>query len=128
MKLLIDTCTFLWLIDETFNLSQRAEEAFLDEGNERYLSTATVWEISIKYSLGKIPLYDRPERVIADLRLKSGIEALHIDEPSALHVAKLPWHHKDPFDRLLVAQAIVHGMTILTPDQAIEQYAVRTLW
>jgi PIN domain nuclease of toxin-antitoxin system len=128
MKLLIDTCTFLWIASESKRLSKTAAALFLDENNERYLSAASAWEIGIKHAAARLPLPERPDIYVPRLREASGIEPLAIDEESALHAAKLPGLHADPFDRMLVAQAIVHGMTILTPDPEIEQYAVRVLW
>lgn len=128
MKLLIDTCTFLWIASDSKRLSKTAATLFLDENNERYLSTASAWEIGIKHAAARLPLPERPDIYIPKLRAASGIEPLAIDEESALHAGKLPGLHVDPFDRMLVAQAIVHGMTILTPDPEIEQYAVRVLW
>ncbi len=128
MKLLMDTCAFLWLADGSTELSAVAAEAFLDEDNDLYLSTASTWEIAIKYSLGKLQLSKRPEIFVPHYRLRSGIESLPVEEEEALYVEKLPHLHGDPFDRLLVAQAVVHGMTIVTSDPKIEQYAVRTLW
>ena len=128
MKLLIDTCTFLWLDSSPKKVSAAAIDAFLDPANERYLSAASAWEIAIKYGLGRLPLPLRPELFLSQVRVKSGIESLAVDEECALHTSRLPHLHGDPFDRMLVAQAIVHGMTILTPDQAIIQYAARVLW
>jgi PIN domain nuclease of toxin-antitoxin system len=128
VKLLIDTCTFLWLTSGSDQMSEAATQAFLDPENERYLSAASAWEIAIKHSLGRLALPGKPEQFIRQIREKSGVETLPIDEESALYVSRLPRLHTDPFDRMLVAQAIVHGMTILTPDEAIEQYAVRVLW
>ena len=128
MKLLVDTCTFLWIASESPRLSKSAGAAFLDLNNERYLSAASAWEIAIKYASGRLPLPERPDILIPRVREASGIETLEIDEQSALHAGKLPGLHADPFDRMLVAQAIVHGMTILTPDPEIEQYGVRVFW
>ena len=127
-KLLLDTCTLLWLASKPHRLSRTATDAYLDPENECYLSTASAWEIAIKYSTGRLPLPDRPERYVPRVRERSGIASLAVDEESALHTARLPNLHNDPFDRLLVAQAIVHGMIILTPDDAITQYAARVLW
>ena len=128
MKILVDTCTFLWIAAESPRLSKTAAAAFLDRNNERYLSAASAWEITIKHASGRLPLPERPDIFVPRLREASGIAALEIDEESALHAGRLPGLHADPFDRMLVAQAIVHGMTILTPDPAIEQYAARVLW
>jgi PIN domain nuclease of toxin-antitoxin system len=128
MKLLLDTCAFLWFAESDAELSVAAKDAFRDPDNEIFLSSISAWEISIKYSLGKLSLRSKPERYVADTRKGGGIASLAVDEETALFVANLPLLHRDPFDRILVAQAVVHGMTILTPDDAIRQYAVRTLW
>ncbi|HWE50356.1 MAG TPA: type II toxin-antitoxin system VapC family toxin [Bryobacteraceae bacterium] len=128
MKLLLDTCTFLWIASGSSELSKTATEAFLDRNNERYLSSASVWEIGIKFSLGRLPLPEKPDRFVPRIRESSGIASLDIEEESALQAGRLPGLHADPFDRMLIAQAIVHGMTILTPDPQIERYAVRVLW
>jgi PIN domain nuclease of toxin-antitoxin system len=128
MKLLVDTCTFLWIATESPRLSKTAAAIFLDRNNERYLSAASAWEIGIKYTAGRLPLPQRPDIFVPTLRDASGIASLEIDEESALHESRLPRLHADPFDRMLVAQAVVHGMTILTPDPEIEQYGVRVLW
>jgi PIN domain nuclease of toxin-antitoxin system len=128
MKLLIDTCTFLWIASESPRLSKTAAGAFLDLDNERYLSAISAWEIGIKHAIGRLPLPERPDVFVPRVRGASGIASLEIDEESALYAGRLPGLHTDPFDRMLIAQAVVHGMTILTPDPAIEQYAVRVLW
>jgi len=128
MRLLVDTCAFLWIASESPRLSKTAAAAFLDRNNERYLSAASALEISIKHAAGRLPLPDRPDIFVPRIREASGIAFLGIDEESALYAGKLPSLHADPFDRMLVAQAVVHGMTILTPDPEIERYAVRVLW
>lgn len=128
MKLLLDTCTFLWLVVGSAKLSRAVAEAFLNPDNERYLSAASAWEIAVKHALGRLPLPGKPEIYIPRIREKSGIEMLPIDEESALYTSRLPKLHTDPFDRILVAQAVVHGMVILTPDEAIAQYAARVQW
>ena len=128
MKTLLDTCTFLWIVTESPRLSKTAAAAFLDWKNDRYLSAASTWEIGIKYAVGRLPLPERPNTFVPKAREASGIATVGIDEESALLAGRLPAFHSDPFDRMLVAQAIVYGMTILTPDPAIEQYAVRVLW
>jgi PIN domain nuclease of toxin-antitoxin system len=128
MKVLVDTCTFLWIASESPRLSKTAAAIFLDRNNERYLSAASAWEIGMKHALGRLPLPAKPDIFVPTVRDDSGIVSLDIDEASALQAGRLPSLHADPFDRMLVAQAIVHGMTILTPDPEIEQYAVRVLW
>lgn len=109
-------------------MSRTAAAVFLDQNNERYLSAASAWEIGIKHAAGRLTLPGRPDIFIPMVREASGVAPLDIDGESALHAGRLPGLHSDPFDRMLVAQAIVHGMTILTPDPEIEQYAVRVLW
>lgn len=128
MKLLLDTCTFLWVIADAPQLSRRARVLFQSPENEVYLSAASAWEIAIKHTLGRLPLPDAPERFLPEMREAHGIETLPIDEESALHISRLPALHRDPFDRLLVSQAIVHGLTILSPDPLVTQYPARTLW
>jgi PIN domain nuclease of toxin-antitoxin system len=102
--------------------------SYLDEDNELYLSAASVWEIAIKFAAGRLSLPERPDVFVPRVREVSDIRTLDIDEESAIHAGRLPLLHADPFDRMIVAQAVIHGMTILTPDQAIQQYAVRVLW
>jgi PIN domain nuclease of toxin-antitoxin system len=128
MKILVDTCTFLWIASDSPRLSKAAAVAFLDPNNERYMSAASAWEIGIKHAAGRLPLPQKPDVFVPAIREASGIASLPVDEESALHAGRLPALHADPFDRMLIAQAIVHGMTILTPDPEIEQYAVRVLW
>lgn len=118
----------LWIASGSPRLGKTVTAAFLDPNNERYLSAASAWEIAIKHAAGRLPLPERPDLFVPNLREASGIASLGIDEESALQAGRLPGLHADPFDRMLIAQAIVHGMTILTPDPAIEQYAVRILW
>ena len=128
MRLLLDTCTFLWLIGGSNQLSQRARDAFADPANEVFLSAASVWEIAVKHRLGRLPLPSSPDLFVPAQRAAHGIEPLPIDEEAALHIARLPDPHRDPFDRMLVAQALVGGLTLVTPDEAIRQYPARTLW
>lgn len=128
MRLLLDTCTFLWLIAGAPELSTRARDLFGDPDNDIYLSAVSAWEIAVKYGLGRLPLPEAPERFVPAQRDRHGIQPLALDEESALHLARLPRLHRDPFDRMLVCQAIVHGLVILGPDPAITQYPVRAAW
>jgi PIN domain nuclease of toxin-antitoxin system len=128
MRLLLDTCTFLWIVGGDPALSPGAREAFVAPESEVFLSAASAWEIAVKHRLGKLPLPARPEAFVPAQRSAHGIEPLPVDEEAALHVAKLPDLHRDPFDRMLVAQAIVGGLVLVTPDEPIRQYPVRTLW
>jgi PIN domain nuclease of toxin-antitoxin system len=128
MKLLLDTCTFLWAAAEPGRLPRRVADQILSEEHEVYLSAASAWEVVIKQATGRLPLPGAPDRFVRDQREAAGFLTLAIDEESVLHVSRLPALHRDPFDRLLVSQAIVHGMTILTPDPLITQYPARTTW
>ena len=128
MKLLLDTVTFLDAVIAPKDLSAKAKDLLLDPDNERYFSIVSSWEIAIKYSAGKLILPDSPDRFIPEHRKKLAADILAIDEESVLHVVRLPHLHHDPFDRLLICQAIVHGMVFVTPDSRISEYPVRTVW
>lgn len=128
MKLLLDTCTFLWMVDQYEKLSARALELVRSPDNELYLSAASAWEVGTKYATGRLSLNEPPDLYVPTQREAHGIQTLPIDEESALHTGRLPRLHRDPFDRMLVAQAIVHGMTIVTPDPIVRQYPARTTW
>jgi PIN domain nuclease of toxin-antitoxin system len=128
MKLLLDTCTFLWVASGSRSLSARARTLFESAEHEVYLSAASAWEIAIKHGLGRLPLPQPPDRLVREWREAHAIAALPIDEAAALHVTRLPALHRDPFDRMLVSQAIVHGLTILTPDPLVMQYPALTTW
>jgi PIN domain nuclease of toxin-antitoxin system len=128
MKLLLDTCTFLWISADAPDLSPRARALFQDPENEAFLSAASAWEIGVKSSLGRLALPQPPGRFVPAQRELHGIDSLAIDEESVLQADRLPLLHRDPFDRLLVCQAIVHGLTILTPDPLVAAYPVRVIW
>ena len=128
MKLLLDTCTFLWMVDQHERLSPRAAQLIQSPDHEVYLSAASSWEVGTKYATKRLWLSEPPDLYVPAQRDAHGILPLAIDEESALHGARLPYLHRDPFDRLLVAQAIVHGMTIVTPDATIRRYPARTAW
>lgn len=128
MKLLLDACTFLWTLKGEPALPDRVARLIRDPDNDVFLSAASAWEIGQKYALRKLVLPESPDRYIPLQRETRGIASLAIDEESTLHASRLPFLHRDPFDRLLVAQSIVHGMSILTPDPLISQYPARVIW
>jgi PIN domain nuclease of toxin-antitoxin system len=128
VKLLLDTCTALWAALGAPELSSRARELFEDPDQDVYLSAVSAWEVSLKYALGKLPLPRPPDLLFPELRERGGIQSLPLDEAAALQLFRLPPLHRDPFDRMLVCQAIVEGMVILTPDEDIRRYPVRTAW
>jgi PIN domain nuclease of toxin-antitoxin system len=127
VKLILDTCTFLWLAGGQ-RLPAAAAAAIRDPSNDVYLSAVSVWEIVTKHRSGRLPLPEPPDRLIPAERAVRGVEALAFDEESALQGLKLPPLHRDPFDRMLVAQAIAHGAAIVTPDSLVSQYPIRVVW
>jgi PIN domain nuclease of toxin-antitoxin system len=128
MRILLDTCTFLWIASDDPALSPAARRAFQSPDNDVYLSAVSTWEIAVKHAMGRLPLPEPPETYIPHLRGAHGIDPLPLDEESTLHLVRLPPLHRDPFDRMLVCQAIVAGMVLLTPDEAVVQYPVRFVW
>jgi PIN domain nuclease of toxin-antitoxin system len=128
LNLLLDTVTFLWMFEDSINLSAAARRAIQDLDNTLFLSAVSVWEISIKYRLGKLPLPQMPEQIIPRQRALRGIASLDLTEAAALRLSQLPGRHKDPFDRILACQAIEHSMTIVTPDVRLRAYPVHSLW
>ncbi len=128
MKIILDTCTFLWLTLEPEKMSRPGTAAFQDPSNYIYLSSATSWEICLKYNLGKLPLPVPPKVFIPEERREHQISILNLSEQDIFQLTNLPDIHKDPFDRILICQAIENGLTILTSDSYIHQYPVKTLW
>lgn len=127
MKLLLDTCTFLWIAGGK-SVSDAAAAAYRDPSNDVYLSAASVWEITIKHQSGRLPLPEPPQILIPTERRLRGIGPLPVAEDAIYQLPKLPQLHRDPFDRILVCQAIAHSLAILTPDPLIHQYPVRVIW
>lgn len=128
MRLLLDTCTFLWLCEDSPRLSAVARAAFRAQANEVMLSAVSTWEISVKHALGRLPLPQPPHHWVPAQREAHAIEPLPLTEEATLHAHRLPAFHADPFDRLLVCQALAEGLCILTPDAMVSQYPVKTLW
>jgi PIN domain nuclease of toxin-antitoxin system len=124
LRLLPDTHAALWLLMGDERLGRRAERLLRDASNEVLLSAAVVWEVSVKRSLGKL---DAPEG-FADLLLDAGAAPLAVSLAHAEAVAELPWHHRDPFDRLLVAQAELEQAVLVTGDERLQAYGVRVAW
>jgi PIN domain nuclease of toxin-antitoxin system len=128
VRLLLDTCTFLWIAGDAPELAASARQLFQEPDNEVYLSPISGWEIVLKHSLGRLPLPQPPQSFVPTVRKQHGIEVLPLGEDAALHLGRLPQLHRDPFDRMLICQAIFHGLVILTPDELISQYPVPTAW
>ena len=128
MKLLLDTHAILWLTEGDKRLSAKAQAAFLDSQNALYLSAASYWEICIKYALGKLGLQPNWPSLLDKELAVNQISWLPIEKEHCQALTELPMVHRDPFDRLLIAQARFEGMTILTTDEQIQRYEVPTLW
>ena len=128
MKLLLDTATFLWMyLGEKEHFSKKALHA-LEKSDVIYLSAVSSWEIAIKFSLGKLELKTPPQDWLLNTIQLMGIESLPVYHQHSLHVAELPWHHKDPFDRLLISQSIQENLTLLSPDSVFKKYPVELVW
>ena len=128
MKLLLDTCVILWLMMESKKISPVMREILANPANSRYLSAASVWEVVVKWQTGKLKLPKPPAEFFAEIKARGKLRPLAIDDASALQLHKLPARHADPFDRMLICQAIENGMTVVTPDELITQYPIKTLW
>jgi PIN domain nuclease of toxin-antitoxin system len=122
MRLLLDTHVFLWFISADGKLPSNWRDAIRDPENQVYLSVVSLWETIIKNAIGKLPLPERPETYIPKHRARHQIESFPLDERSVSHLADLPAIHKDPFDRMLVCQAIEHDLTVMTVDEVFERY------
>jgi len=122
VKYLLDTCTFLWAISDAPQLSKRVRVEILDPSNEVWVSAVSFWEISIKFGLGKLHLPEEPDRYLPAQRVAAGFDLLTIGEAEVCQV------HRDPFDRLLVAQANCRGLVIATCDPLLQKYPVQTCW
>ena len=128
MRLLVDTQAFLWWVDGSSKLSRKARVAVADPGNECLFSLASCWEMAIKLSLGKLRL-DEPLDTFVPAQLSANRFALlEIGFRHVARVAKLPFRHRDPFDRLLVAQSLEDGLTVVTSDPIFPKYGVKRLW
>jgi PIN domain nuclease of toxin-antitoxin system len=128
VKLLLDTQSWLWWFAQPERLSEEAITNIADETNELWFSVASVWEIGIKVAIGKLPLPEPPDRYISSRMGQLGVRSLEITATHALQAAALPLHHRDPFDRMLIAQAQIEEMTLVSADSMFSQYDVSILW
>lgn len=128
MGYLLDTCTFLWLIGNPQKLSTSVYNLLLEPEYRFYLSAITAIEICIKVQTGKLMLKEEPNRFVKRFQKRYQLIELPVSISISDSLAKLPLIHKDPFDRVLVAQALERDLTILTPDSFISQYGVRVMW
>lgn len=128
MRILLDTHAFLWWIADAPDLSARAKSLIADDDNRVYVSAASGWEIAIKAQIGKLVVPENPQQFIEEQIVTNSFAVLPIRMEHALHILDLPMHHRDPFDRLLMAQSRVEGMPILTADSIFAHYDVDVVW
>jgi len=124
MRLLLDTHIFLWFLNGDPQLSNQFCAEIKDPNNKIFLSVASIWEAIIKYQLGKLSFPQSPEIYLTKQRIRHQVDSLSIDEESVAQLIKLPPLHRDPFDRLIICQAIQHDLTIITVDEKILQYPI----
>lgn len=128
MRYLIDTVVWLWSVGEVGRLNQAARNVLASPEHDLYFSAASVWEIAIKTSIGRMDLKGPPRVVIPRETDRQGLRPLPVTYAHALAVHDLPLHHGDPFDRLLVAQARCEGLALITADRELRKYSVEILW
>jgi PIN domain nuclease of toxin-antitoxin system len=124
LRLLLDTHAALWFLARDSRLSATARDQLIDADNRVFLSAAVVWEVAVKRSVGKVTVPSEYVSILLDL----GAQPLAIGIDHAAAVERLPWHHRDPFDRMLVAQAQVEQATIVSADDALAAYGVSVIW
>jgi PIN domain nuclease of toxin-antitoxin system len=127
MRILLDTHIFLWFISGDIQLSTSIRDTIRDPDNEVYLSSVSIWEAIVKYRIGKLPLPEPPETYLPKQRDLHQISSLALDESSVVQLAKLPPLHRDPFDKMLICQALQNGLIIATVDAAVRAYSVNVL-
>ena len=127
MRCLLDTCAWIFLLTNDDELSDRQKEAILNPSNTIYLSVVSAWEMAIKMSKGKLELPKPLDDLIFESCIKDGYIILDLDIFSVLNTKNLPQHHRDPFDRMLISQAINNDLTIITTDSIFPQYDVKLI-
>jgi PIN domain nuclease of toxin-antitoxin system len=128
VKLLLDTHAFLWWVEGTPALGRRARAAVANPDNEVFFSIASCWELAIKLSLGKLRLTQRLDRFIPEQLTVNGFSLFAVELRHVVGVADLPFHHRDPFDRLLAAQALQDQLAIVSTDRVFRKYGVTVVW
>jgi PIN domain nuclease of toxin-antitoxin system len=128
MKYLLDTMVWLWSVGETDRIGSAGLDVLSNGEQDIYLSAASSWEIAIKAKLGKYRLPDAPGPYVRSRTAAQGIRALSVTQDHSLSVYDLTLHHHDPFDRVIIAQALHEGMIILTSDRAFKQYPIEIIW
>ena len=128
MKVLLDTCALIWATLSPSSLSRQAGETISDESNVILVSAASAWEIATKVRIGKLPDAEKLERDYLDVLEAAGYTQLPIDAGSALRAGRLAADHKDPFDRMIAAQALALDIPVLSPDPLLDGFGVRRIW
>jgi PIN domain nuclease of toxin-antitoxin system len=128
MKILIDTHCWLWWIAAPDKLSDKARNQIEDRSNTIFFSAASSWEIAIKYSIGKLKLPEHPELFVPKRLARDKISSMPIEHIHALHVTDLPYHHRDPFDRLIISQSQIERIPVMTVDPQFEPYDLDLIW
>ncbi len=128
MRALLDTHVFLWAVSEPERLSESARKVIESGASELFLSVASLWEISIKIGIGKLLLPKPEDRYLRDQLLLNNVSTLAVEARHTLELISIPLHHRDPFDRLVIAQSLVEGIPIITADSVLKQYSAQIIW
>ena len=128
MKVLVDTCVLIWATMSPSALSPKAREAIADQKNVILVSPASAWEIATKVRLGKLPGAEKLEREYLEVMVDAGYTLLDLDTATALRAGRMTAEHRDPFDRMIAAQAIGQDVPVLSPDSQLDQFGVRRIW
>jgi len=128
VDLLLDTHTFLWFIFGSSRMSEKAEALIQDPANRKFLSLATPWEVGIKVSTGKLTVSQPVDQFFAEEMYANSVQMLPITLAYIVRVSTLPFHHRDPFDRMLVAQSLTDNMALVSADATLDAYGISRLW
>ena len=128
MQVLLDTCAVIWATLSSKAISTKARKLLADESNTILVSAASAWEIATKVRSGKMPEAEQLERNFLETMAIAGYTLLAIDAACALRAARLPGSHRDPFDRMIAAQALELDIPVITPDKLLDQFGVRRIW
>lgn len=128
MSYLLDTTVFVWLLKEPERLNRRALDLLEDQSQDVFLSSVTSWEVVIKFAIGKLTLPKKPSELLSEIFTNFVFQPLPITHAHSVAVGELAFHHRDPFDRMLVAQAKSENLVLLTADSMFEKYPVEILW
>ncbi|MBU4444954.1 type II toxin-antitoxin system VapC family toxin [bacterium] len=128
MKYLSDTHALLWIVDRNSQLSNTAREIYLDEDNEILISSASIWEMAIKISLKRLIIPGNLQEFVKEHVIGNNIQILNISLSHIYRLETLQYHHRDPFDRLLISQAIEENIPIISSDNRFDQYGVNRIW